>query len=228
VVGRDAWITARKDLLALEKQHTRLTDALSAKRRSLPWVLVDKPYVFDGPRGRQTLSQLFAGRHQLIVWHFMFGPAWKEGCSHCSFWADSFNANAIHLRHRDATMIAVSQAPLKKILPFKKRMGWTFPWVSAALTDFNFDYHASARPEELKAARVSYNYRMIEPFSDQLHGVSVFYKDPKGAVYHTYSTYARGVDILNTAYQYLDLTPKGRDEVDADSSWVRHHDKYRG
>jgi len=227
VVSREAWVAARKALLALEKKHTKLTDALSARRRELPWVPVEKSYIFDGPKGRTTLADLFAGKRQLIVWHFMFGPKWKEGCSHCSWWADSFNGNVAHLGKKDTTMIAISQAPLAKILPFKKRMGWSFQWVSSAHTDFNYDFHASARPDELKSGRIDYNYRIIEPFSDQLHGASVFYKDTDGAIYHTYSTYARGVDILNAGYQYLDLTPKGRDEIDADSSWVRHHDRYK-
>jgi predicted dithiol-disulfide oxidoreductase (DUF899 family) len=229
VVPHEEWIAARQELLRKEKAFTKLRDQLNEQRRDLPWERVEKQYAFDGLDGKQTLAQLFAGKSQLLVWHFMFGPEWKEGCSHCSFWADTFNASIVHLRHRDTTMIAISQAPLSKIEPFKKRMGWGFKWVSSANTDFNYDYQASARPEELKAGKVFYNYRTMEPFSDQLHGASAFYKDEKGDVYHTYSTYARGVDMLNGTYQYLDLTAKGRDEnwsAENSSGWVRHHDKY--
>ena len=228
VVSHEAWIEARRKLLQKEKEFTQLRDELNEQRRQLPWEKVEKTYAFDGPGGRETLAELFGGKSQLLVWHFMFGPEWKAGCSHCSFWADTFNANIVHLKARDTTMIAISRAPLSKIEPFKKRMGWTFKWVSAANTDFNFDFQASARPEELKAGKVMYNYQMQEPFSDQMHGASAFYKDGD-AVYHTYSTYARGVDMLNGAYHYLDLTAKGRDEdwssEDA-SGWVRHHDRY--
>lgn len=226
VVSEKQWIAASKALLAKEKKFTRLRDQLSQQRRNLPWVKVDKEYVFDGPKGRQTLAELFDGKKQLVVYHFMFGPDWKEGCSHCSFWADNFNGIVVHLKHRDTTLVAISRAPLKKIQVFKKRMGWSFQWLSSFNTDFNYDFHTSARPEELAAGKVNYNFRDIEPFSDELHAISTFYKDKKGDVYHTYSTYARGVDMLNTAYHYLDLTALGRDEVHSDSSWVRHHDKY--
>jgi predicted dithiol-disulfide oxidoreductase (DUF899 family) len=229
VVAHEAWVAARKELLRKEKEFTKLRDRLNQARRDLPWEKVEKQYTFDGPDGKETLAQLFAGKSQLLVWHFMFGPDWKDGCSHCSFWADTFNANIVHLRQRDTTMIAISRAPLSKIEPFRKRMGWAFKWVSSAETDFNFDYQASARPEELKAGEVLYNYEVIKPFSDQLHGASAFYKDETGDVYHTYSTYARGVDMLNGAYQYLDLTAKGRDEDWSGkdpSGWVRHHDRY--
>jgi predicted dithiol-disulfide oxidoreductase (DUF899 family) len=213
-----------------EKEFTKLRDQLNQRRRELPWEKVEKQYVFEGPDGKETLPDLFGGKSQLLVWHFMFGPDWKEGCSHCSLWADTFNGNIVHLKQRDTTMIAISRAPLNNIEPFKKRMGWTFKWVSSADTDFNFDYQASVRPEELKAKKVIYNYREIEPFSDQLHGASAFYRDSEGDVFHTYSTYARGVDMLNGTFQYLDLTAKGRDEdwsSDHPSGWVRHHDKYK-
>ena len=225
VVSHEEWLKARKELLKKEKEFTKLRDQLSEQRRDLPWEKVEKEYVFDGPEGKETLAELFDGKSQLVIWHFMFGPDWKAGCSHCSLWADTFNGNVVHLRAKDTTMMAISQAPLKKIEPFKKRMGWIFKWVSAADTDFNYDFHASARPEELKAKRIYYNYSEIEPFSDQLHGASAFYKDDRGDIYHTYSTYARGVDMLNGAYQYLDITAKGRDE-DGSSDWVKHHDKY--
>jgi len=229
VVSHDAWMNARKEFLAKEKEFTRLRDQLNEQRRQLPWEKVEKSYVFEGPSGKVTLADLFAGKSQLLVWHFMFGPEWKQGCSHCSMWADTFNANAVHMRARDITMIAISRAPWSKIEPFRKRMGWTFKWVSSANTDFNFDYQASARPEELQGGKVLYNYQMMEPFSDQMHGCSAFYKDDDGAIYHTYSTYARGVDMLNGAYHYIDLTAKGRDEDPAaehPSGWVRHHDRY--
>jgi predicted dithiol-disulfide oxidoreductase (DUF899 family) len=230
VVSHEAWLDARKEFLKKEKEFTKLRDQLNQQRRELPWEKVEKQYLFEGPNGVETLADLFAGKGQLIVWHFMFGPDWKEGCSHCSFWADTFNGNVVHLKQRDTTMIAISRAALKNIEPFKKRMGWTFKWVSSADTDFNFDYQASVRPEELKAKKVFYNYREIEPFSDQLHGASAFYRDNEGDVFHTYSTYARGVDMLNGTFQYLDVTAKGRDEdwsSDHPSGWVRHHDKYK-
>lgn len=229
VVSHDAWLSARIALLKKEKKLTHLRDQLNEQRRQLPWEKVTKTYLFDGPDGQETLPQLFAGKHQLLVWHFMFGPDWKQGCSHCSFWADTFNGIIVHLQHCDTTMLAISQAPWSKIKPFRRRMGWSFKWVSSANTDFNFDYQASTRPEELKANKVYYNYRQIAPFSDQLPGVSAFYRDDKDQVYHTYSTYARGMDQLNAAYQFLDLTAKGRDEdwsTDHPSDWVRHHDRY--
>jgi predicted dithiol-disulfide oxidoreductase (DUF899 family) len=230
VVSRKNWLAARKALLVEEKKFTRLRDQLNQRRRDLPWVKVEKEYAFDGPNGPETLADLFEGRSQLIVWHFMFGPGWKEGCSHCSFWADGFNGINLHLKQRDTTMIAISRAPWKKIEPFRRRMGWRFKWVSSHDTDFNYDFHVSARPEELKTGKVYYNYREIEPFADELHGASAFYRDEHGDVFHSYSTYARGVDMLNLAYHYLDLTAKGRDEdpsSDHPSGWVRHHDKYK-
>jgi predicted dithiol-disulfide oxidoreductase (DUF899 family) len=229
VVSHDEWVKARAKFLQEEKKFTKLRDELNERRRELPWEKVEKAYSFDGPDGKETLSDLFGGKGQLIFWHFMYGPDWKEGCSHCSCWADTFNAVAVHLRARDTIMAAVSMAPLTKIEAFKKRMGWTFKWVSAANTDFNYDFQASATPEELKAGKVLYNYREIKPFSDQLHGCSAFIKDDKGDVYHTYSTYARGVEALNGAFHYLDITAKGRDEdwSKGDTShWIRHHDKY--
>ena len=229
VVAPKVWLSARKKLLAEEKKFTKLRDRLNQKRRDLPWEKVEKDYVFDGPNGKESLADLFGKHSQLIVWHFMFGPDWKEGCSHCSFWADSFNGNIVHLAARDITMLAVSRAPLKKIEPFKKRMGWSFKWVSSLPTDFNYDYQASFSPEDFRKGKAMYNYRVGAPFSDELHGISCFYKDVKGDIYHTYSTYGRGVDMQNNAYQYMDLAAKGRDEdwsQDHPSGWVRHHDKY--
>ena len=229
VVAHAEWMDARRQFLEKEKEFTRLRDELNEQRRALPWEKVEKPYVFDGPSGKETLAELFEGRSQLIVWHFMFGQEWQQGCSHCSFWADGWNGVTEHLKHRDTTMIATSQASLAKIEPFKRRMGWSFKWVSSANTDFNFDFQASARPEELKAKKVLYNFQEMEPFSDQMHGCSTFYRDEHGDIFHTYSTYARGVDMLNTAYQFLDLTAKGRDEdwsQEHSSGWVRHRDRY--
>lgn len=229
VVSHDEWIEARRQFLKKEKEFTKLRDRLNEERRALPWEQVKKEYSFDGPSGKRTLADLFNGKSQLVVWHFMFGPDWQQGCSHCSFWADGWNGVTEHLKHRDTEMIAISQAPLSKIEPFKRRMGWSFNWMSSANTDFNFDYQASTRPEELKAKKVLYNYQEMEPFSDQMHGCSTFYKDDNDDIFHTYSTYARGVDMLNVAYQFLDLTAKGRDEdwsQEHSSGWVRHHDRY--
>ncbi len=228
IVSREEWVAARKELLTKEKESTRQRDALSAERRKLPWVKVDKPYVFDGPRGKETLVELFENRSQLIVYHFMFSPEWDEGCPHCSFWADNFNGLGVHLNHRDVTLVAVSRAPLAKIEQFKKRMGWSFKWVSSFQSDFNFDYQVSFTPEQIRSGSVLYNYEKTNMDIADREGVSVFYKDERGAVFHTYSSYARGIDMLNTAYHYLDLVPKGRDEdaLEFTQAWVRHHDRY--
>jgi len=228
VVPRNEWFTARKALLVKEKKLTKLGDQLARERRRLPWVKVDKEYVFDGPNGKETLSDLFAGRSQLIVYHFMFGPDWDAGCKHCSFWADNFNPIIVHLNHRDVTMVAISRAPYAKLMAYQKRMGWNFKWLSSGGTDFNFDFHVSFTPEEEAKKKAFFNYQMQDPDSSDREGVSVFYKDPKGNVFHTYSTYARGIDTVNTAYHYLDLVPKGRDEGDQGPSWVRRHDEYGG
>jgi predicted dithiol-disulfide oxidoreductase (DUF899 family) len=227
VSGRE-WIKARKRLLIQERKFTKLRDELSQARRDLPWEAVTKVYVFEGPDGKQTLPELFDGRSQLIVYHFMFGPDWDAGCPHCSFWADNFDPVIVHLNHRDATMIAVSRAPFKKLAAYKKRMGWNFKWVSSAGTDFNFDYQVSFTPEELAKKKAVYNYVTQDPGPAEREGVSVFFKDPKGRVFHTYSAFARGIDMLNTAYHYLDLAPKGRDEAGHDfpQFWVRRHDEY--
>jgi predicted dithiol-disulfide oxidoreductase (DUF899 family) len=230
VVSREAWVAARKEFLAKEKEFTRLRDELSRQRRALPWERVEKPYVFDGPNGKESLAQLFAGRHQLIVQHFMLGPDWKVGCKSCSFWADNFNGTDIHLQQRDVTFIAVSRAPLPQIEAFRKRMGWSFKWVSSHGNDFNFDYQVSFRPEDLEKGEVIYNYAPRESTMSELPGVSVFYRDDDDAVFHTYSCYARGLDMLNGAYHYLDLAPKGRDEdsLPFSMAWVRLHDEYGG
>ncbi|MBV8173575.1 MAG: DUF899 domain-containing protein [Verrucomicrobia bacterium] len=228
IVSEDEWLRARKQLLTQEKEFTRLRDQLSQQRRELPWVKVEKNYVFDGPRGKETLADLFEGRSQLVVYHFMFAP--EEGeqpCRACSFWADSFNPIGVHLNHRDVTMVAISRAPSEKLEAFKQRMGWNFKWVSSGSNDFNYDYHVSFTPAEVESG-AEYNYAKRKPDSADQPGVSVFYQDGKGNIFHTYSVYARGIDILNTAYNYLDLVPKGRDEdgFDWPMAWLRYHDKY--
>jgi predicted dithiol-disulfide oxidoreductase (DUF899 family) len=226
VVSHKEWLAARTALLAKEKEFTRLRDELSQQRRELPWEAVTKTYVFDGPIGKQTLPELFDGRSQLIVYHFMFDPSWDAGCPHCSFWADSFNSNIVHINHRDATMIAVSHAPYSKLAAYEKRMGWNFKWLSAYENDFNFDYNVSFTPEELAKKHAFYNFKIQDPGISEREGVSVFFKDEKGGVFHTYSTFARGIDLLNTTYNYIDLTPKGRDEGSRNQYWVRRHDEY--
>ena len=228
VVAHEAWMEARKSFLAKEKEFTRLRDELSRQRRQLPCEKVDKTYVFDGPRGKQTLGDLFDGRSQLIVYHFMLGPGWSEGCKACSFLADHFDPAVVHLRHRDVTMLAVSRAPYPEIEAFKTRMGWTFPWVSSFGNDFNHDYHVSFSEDDVKKGPVPYNYDLMSFPSTEAPGVSVFCKDDHGDVFHTYSTYGRGLDMFLTAYHYLDLVPKGRDEDDLSFTmeWVRHHDRY--
>ncbi|HTO81222.1 MAG TPA: thioredoxin family protein [Methylomirabilota bacterium] len=228
VVSRDAWIAARKRLLAKEKKFTRLRDRLSEERRALPWERVGKDYVFRGPKGKESLGQLFDGRSQLIVYHFMFAPDWDGGCPHCSFWADNFDRIVVHLNHRDTTMIAVSAAPYAQLAAYKKRMGWSFKWVSSAGSAFNCDYNVAFTPEEMERKNALYNYKMQDPLAEEREGTSVFYKDAKGNLFHTYSTFARGIDMLNVAYHYLDLTPKGRDEAGHDfpQFWVRRRDEY--
>jgi predicted dithiol-disulfide oxidoreductase (DUF899 family) len=230
VVSRHEWLEARTQLLAREKDFNHLRDQLSQQRRDLPWVRVDKNYVFEGPIGNVSLPELFAGKSQLIVYHFMFDPSDDEGCPHCSFWADNFNGIPVHLNHRDVQFVAVSRAPFNKLEAFKQRMGWSFPWVSSFATDFNYDYHVSFAPEELARGEAYFNYTRSDPGMPDREGISVFYKDQSGDVFHTYSTYARGIDMVNGAYHFLDLVPKGRDEAGHDNPqyWVRHHDKYDG
>jgi predicted dithiol-disulfide oxidoreductase (DUF899 family) len=227
IVSREKWTSARKALLAKEKEFTRARDRLCAERRTLPWVKVDKAYVFDTPDGKKTLAELFDGRSQLIVYHFMLGPEWDEGCPSCSFLADHFDGANMHLAQRDVTFIAISRAPLAEIEAFKRRMGWHFPWASSFGNDFNFDYHVSFAEDQV-GKDGDYNYEQQEIVSDEMPGASVFYKDADGTVFHTYSAYARGLDILLGAYNFLDLTPKGRNEAELPwtMAWVRHHDKY--
>jgi predicted dithiol-disulfide oxidoreductase (DUF899 family) len=228
VVSHEDWLKARLELLAAEKEFTRQRDALTRRRMALPWERVERSYQFEGPSGAVSLADLFDGRSQLIVYHFMFGPDWEEGCKSCSFWADNFNGIPIHLNHRDVTFTAVSRAPLAKINAYKKRMGWNFPWVSSYGSDFNFDYHVSFPSQQIAEGKAYYNYavRPITAWDEQ--GVSLFFKDRSGEVFHTYSCHGRGIDMLNGAYQYLDLVPKGRDEegFGFPMEWVRRHDEY--
>ena len=228
VVSPEQWLVARKDLLTREKELTRLRDEVSRHRRELPWLKVDKEYIFEGPNGRETLADLFDGHSQLIVYHFMLGPGWEKGCKSCSYLADHFDGANWHLPHRDVSFVVVSRAPLSEIEPYKKRLGWRFKWVSSHDSDFNFDYHVSATEEEQAKGKMYYNFETQELPSDELPGLSVFYKDENGDVFHTYSTYARGLDILVGAYNFLDLVPKGRDEnqLDFTMDWVRRHDEY--
>lgn len=227
VVSRDDWLEKRRGLLAREKDFTRARDELSRQRRELPWVKVEKRYLFDGPSGAESLADLFDGRSQLAVYHFMYPPEWEEGCLHCSFWADHFDGMQPHLNHRDVTFVAVSRAPFAKVADFQQRMGWKFKWVSAFHTDFNFDFGASFTPQEIESGGKVYNFGTLDPGMSDREGASVFYSDDTGAIFHTYSTFARGIDMLNTTYQWLDLMPKGRDEDPADvQGWVRHHDRY--
>ncbi len=228
VVSQEEWITARKELLKKEKESVRLLDELGAERRNLPWVKIEKNYVFDAPGGKVALADLFARRSQLVIYHFMFGPDWQEGCPSCSFVSDHFDGTLPHLAARDVTMVAVSRAPLAKIEAFKERMGWRFKWVSSYDGDFNADFHVSFTEEEMAQGQVNYNYTMQEFPSAEAPGLSVFTKDAAGDVFHTYSTYGRGVEVLMGTYRILDLVPKGRDEDDLSFAmdWVRYHDWY--
>ncbi|HEY2018587.1 MAG TPA: thioredoxin family protein [Bryobacteraceae bacterium] len=227
VASKDEWLKARLQLLADEKELTRRRDELARKRRELPWERVEKNYVFEGPYGPEALSDLFGGRSQLIIYHFMFGPDWEEGCKSCSFLADHFDGTRIHLAHRDVTFAAVSRAPMQRIQQFRNRMGWRFHWVSSFGNDFNRDYGVQFTKEEL-AGEVYYNYGNTRFGSEEAPGLSVFHKDEAGEIFHTYSAYARGLDAMVGTYQFLDLVPKGRDEdaLAFSMSWVRHHDRY--
>ena len=227
VVTEDTWLAARCALLREEKEFTKLRDRLAARRRELPWVKVHKPYVFASPTGPVTLAGLFEGRSQLIVYHFMLGPGWEEGCKSCSYLSDHLAPAVVHLQARDVAFAAISHAPLAEIAPFKERMGWAFNWVSSHGSDFNSDYHVSFTAEEMARGKVYYNYALTEFPAEEAPGLSVFARAKNGEVYHSYSTYARGLDHLIGAYNLLDLVPKGRDEdPEATMSWVRHHDRY--
>lgn len=237
VVSKDEWVEARKRFLAKEKEFTRVRDQLSAERRTLPWMRIDKEYTFDGPNGRETLAQLFGDRSQLVVYHFMFAPEWDVGCKSCSFWADNFNGITAHLRQRDVAFAAISRAPLAKLQAFAQRLGWTFKWVSSQGSDFNYDFEVSFQPDAVARGDATYNFAKLSAFSSggsalkhvpsDLPGISVLAKDETGAIFRTYSTYGRGLDMMNTAYHYLDLVPKGRDEAGQPTmAWVKLRDLY--
>jgi predicted dithiol-disulfide oxidoreductase (DUF899 family) len=228
IVSQAEWLAARKEHLVREKEFTRLRDELSRQRRELPWEKVDKQYAFDGPAGKETLTSLFDGRSQLIVYHFMLGPGWKEGCPSCSLISDHFDGMTIHLANRDVTLAVVSHAPLPEIELFRKRMGWRFKWVSSFGSDFNSDYHVSFTKDELGKGKVFYNYELSGFSSEEAPGASVFHTDGSGDIFHTYSTYGRGLDMLMGVYHFLDIVPKGRDEdsLKHTMAWVRHHDRY--
>ncbi|HEY1578525.1 MAG TPA: thioredoxin family protein [Terracidiphilus sp.] len=230
VVSHAEWLAARKLFLKKEKEFTRLRDELSRERRELPWVKIEKQYVFEGPRGKETLADLFDGRSQVVIYRFMLGPGWSEGCPSCSYLSDHYDGMTIHLAHRDVTMAVVSRAPYAQIEAFKKRMGWRFHWASSNGSDFNYDYHVSFTKEERDTGKVYYNYADMEFPSEEAPGLSVFAKDANGQIYHTYSSYGRGLDILVGTYNVLDMVPKGRDEdgLKHSMAWVRHHDKYEG
>ena len=228
-MSRDEWVAARKQLLVREKQLTHLRDEISAERRALPWVKVEKRYTFTAPDGKKTLADLFAGRSQLVIYHFMLGPGWKDGCIGCSFFSDHINGALVHLEHHDVSLIVVSRAPIDEIEAYRRRMGWDFKWASSNGSNFNHDYHVSFSKDELAKGKVYYNYTMIDPGIDELSGMSVFYKDEDGDIFHTYSSYARGSEDLLTTYMVLDRTPKGRDETGPHHNlmdWVRRHDEY--
>lgn len=229
VVSPEKWLAARRELLREEKEFTQLRERLAARRRELPWTKITKAYTFESPTGRVSLADLFEGRSQLVVYHFMFGPGWDEGCKSCSYVSDHLAAAVVHLKARDVTFTAISHAPLAEFAPFKRRMGWEFNWVSAHGSDFNQDFHVSFKPEEIAdGKKVNYNFGLTEVPIEELPGLSVFARDAAGAIYHTYSTYTRGLDILIGTYNVLDLVPKGRGNEDPEHrmSWVRHHDRY--
>ena len=224
VVGHDEWIAARKDFLGQEKEFTRLRDDLNRRRRELPWEKVEKNYVFDAPEGKVALADLFDGKSQLIVQHFMFGADWNEGCPSCSFWTDNFNGVDVHLAHRDTAFVLISRGPIAKLEAYRKRMGWTVRWVSSLNNDFNFDYGVTFQPDEQGK---KYNLDTMKPYGPEDPGLSAFRRGDDGAIYRTYSTYARGLDVLNGTYHLLDMTSKGRDEDPKHPmAWVRRHDRY--
>lgn len=229
IVSQAEWLEARKELLAKEKELTRQHEDVIARRGAMPWVKVEKDYVFDGPKGKVTLGDLFEGRSQLVIYHFMLGPDWEEGCKGCSFLADHIDAARLHVIHHDVAVAVVSRGPVEKIEAFKKRMNWYFPWVSSGNSDFNYDYHVSFTPEQVESGRGMYNFEETEVGIDELPGASVFAKNEQGEIFHTYSAYARGCEQLIGAYHFLEMTPKGRNEHGENQSlgdWVKHHDRY--
>jgi predicted dithiol-disulfide oxidoreductase (DUF899 family) len=227
VVSRQQWLAERKKLQLREKELTRLGDQVAAERRALPWVRLEQDYLFDTPDGRRPLADLFDGRHQLVMQHFMLAPGWEQGCKSCSYMADHTDATLVHLAHRDTAFVAVSRAPLDEIERFRRRMGWKFPFVSSHGTSFNQDFHVSFTAEERAGGKADYNFGSKPP-GEEMPGVSAFYRNDAGEVFHTYSTYGRGVEVMMHTYRLLDLTPKGRDEdgLDFTMAWVRHHDRY--
>ena len=227
IVSRDQWLAERKKLQAREKELTHLGDQVAAERRALPWVRMEKDYLFDTPAGRRPLADLFDGHHQLVMQHFMLAPGWEQGCKSCSYMADHTDATLAHLAHRDTAFVAVSRAPLEEIERFRQRMGWKFRWVSSHGTTFNQDFHVSFTAQEKASGKGDYNFGSKPP-GEEMPGISAFFKDDTGEVFHTYSTYGRGVEVMMHTYRLLDLTPKGRDEAGLDftMAWVRHHDRY--
>lgn len=225
IVSRQEWLVARKKLLEKEKEFSHLRDRFTAEQRALPWVKIEKDYVFEGPDGKESLADLFEHRSQLIIYHFMFAPDWKEGCEGCSFLADHFDGANLHLANHDVTLVAVSRAPWQKFQAYKQRMDWQFKWVSSYGSDFNYDFHVTPTTEEINARRYFYNYQYQDGEAGESHGLSVFYKNDAGEIFHTYSSYARGADILINTYNFLDITPKGRNE-DGVMDWMRRHDEY--
>ena len=226
MVGREiCWIYAKRLEVIFE---SALRDQLSVLRRELPWEKVEAEYVFEGADGNETLADLFGNKSQLVVYHFMFGPDWEEGCKSCSLLADHYEPSVLHLKYRDVSMVTVSRAPLEKLAAFKRRMGWTFKWVSSLNNEFNFDYQASFSKEAEAKNEIYYNYRSAKFMSSEGPGISVFYKDDQANIFHTYSAYSRGLDMFIGAYHLLDLVPKGRDEDDLQygMQWVRHKDRY--
>jgi predicted dithiol-disulfide oxidoreductase (DUF899 family) len=227
VISREEWLKERIALLEQEKELTRRRDALAARVRALPWVEIDKAYTFDGPDGRLSLADLFGPRSQLIVYHFMFDPTWSQGCKSCSFVADHYNPLVVHLAHRDISFVTVSKAPIERIEEFRRRVGWTFPWVSGAHNDFGRDLGVSFTDQELTEGKSVYNYTAKASGIRELPGLSVFAKNGRGEIFHTYSVFARGLEDFLTAYRYIDITPKGRDEAQTGGmGWLRHHDRY--
>jgi len=228
VVSRAQWLEARRALMAREKELTRLREEVAAQRRALPWVRIEASYSFDAPQGKESLADLFAGRSQLLVYHFMFPPSWEEGCKSCSFWADGFDGLGAHLSARDVSFAVVSKAPLAKLEGFRRRMGWSFHWVSSAASDFNRDFGVSFNAQELAERRLVYNFGTLPFGVEEAPGMSVFAKNERGEIFHSYSCYSRGIDMMNPTYHLLDLVPKGRDEAGLafPMAWVRHHDRY--
>jgi len=228
VVPVGEWIEARRALMEREKELTRAHDRMLEERRALPWMRVEKEYRFDTPAGSRTLAELFGPHTNLIVYHFMFDPAWDEGCPHCSFWADNFNGIPVHVAQRDAGFTAVSRAPLSKIEAFRARMGWSFDWASSYGSDFNFDFGASFHEEDMRAGRALYNFAPYREGPTEREGISVFHRNDGGEIFRTYTANARGIDIVNGAYQFIDMLPRGRDEAGHEFTqyWVRHHDRY--